>query len=435
MNTELSSIEPFEIAFIRPPTENQSLAFRLTRNCYWNHCAFCPVYKFGSRFSKRTFEEVQKDIQHAAKLDQLLEAQLGWDADLFSKTGRAWYQEAAQLIDQINAARKQAGHEAPPAASEPDPSVAGDPVLSWFLQWVKERPTIEDAVNHLLAWRMAGKTNCFLGDADALILKSRFVDAVIAEIKTHFPSIERFTVYGRTATAARLRSLDDLRAYRKTGLNRVHFGIESGSDRVLKFVKKGETREDHIEGCQKTKSAGLSCSVYVMPGLGGVECSEEHARETASVLSGIEPDYIRLRSLEIFPQTPLAQARDNGDFTEADEDQVVQEIRTLVSEIQGNTMLLSDSASNLLDINGHLPADRESMLKRIDAYLDMPERERRLYSLKSRINAFEGQYGGLSEDIYNALSPYIKGGGLNLDEIPSGEAARITKHIRAKLMP
>ncbi len=81
------------------------------------------------------------------------------------------------------------------------------------------------------------------------------------------------------------------------------------------------------------------------------------------------------------------------------------------------------------------PADRESMLKRIDAYLDMPERERRLYSLKSRINAFEGQYGGLSEDIYNALSPYIKGGGLDLDEIPSGEAQRITKHIRAKLMP
>lgn len=434
MNTDLSSIEPFEIAFIRPPTENQSLAFRLTRNCYWNHCAFCPVYKFGPRFSKRTFEEIQKDIQHAATLDQLLDSRAGWDADLFPKASRACYQDAAQLIGRINAARKQAGRKEPPA-KQPESSVASDPILSWFLQWIKETPTIEDAVNHLLAWRMAGKKNCFLGDADALILKPRFVDAVISKIKMHFPSIERFTVYGRTAAAARSRSFNDLEAYRKSGLDRVHFGIESGSDQVLKFMKKGETRKDHIEGCQKTKSAGLSCSVYVMPGLGGAEWSAEHARETAFVLSEIEPDYIRLRSLEIFPQTPLAKARDIGDFTEADEDQVVAEIRTLVSEIKGNTMLLSDSASNLLDINGRLPADRETMLDRIDAYLNMPVRDRRLYSLKARLTAFEGQYGGLSEDIYNALSPYISGGRLNLDQIKNEAAEHITKQIRARLMP
>jgi len=434
MNTDLSRIEPFEIAFIRPPTENQSLAFRLTRNCYWNHCTFCPVYKFSPRFSKRTFEEIQNDIQQAAALDRLLDAQMDWDADLFPKSGGALYQKAAQLIQQINSARQAGGRE-PSPADPPDPSVTDDPVLSWFLQWVKETPTIEDAVNHLLFWRMAGKKHCFLGDADALILKPELMAAVITEIKTYFPSIERFTVYGRTATAARLRRLDELQAYRQAGLDRVHFGIESGSDRVLKFVKKGETRTDHIEGCQKTKSAGLSCSVYVMPGLGGMTWSGEHAKETASVLTEIEPDYIRLRSLEIFPQTPLARARDNGDFTEADEDQVVEEIRTLVSEIQGHTMLLSDSASNLLDINGRLPADRETMLARIDAYLNMPERERRLYSLQSRINAFEGQYGGLSEDLYDALSPYIKGGRLDLEKIPNHEAERITKHIRAKLMP
>ncbi len=434
MNTDLSSIEPFEIAFIRPPTENQSLAFRLTRNCYWNHCAFCPVYKFGPRFSKRSFEAIQNDIQHTAALDRLLDAQMDWDADLFPPSDRDLYQKSAQLIQQINAARQQAGRE-PSPAEQPDKSVTDDPILSWFLQWVKDTPTIEDAVNHLLFWRMAGKKHCFLGDADALILKPSFIDQVISEIKKKFPSIDRFTVYGRTASAARSRSLDDLKAYRSSGLDRVHFGIESGADRVLKFMKKGETRTDHIEGCQKTKSAGLSCSVYVMPGLGGVEWSTEHATETASVLTEIEPDYIRLRSLEIFPQTPLAQARDNGNFSEADEDRVVEEIRTMVSEIQGNTILLSDSASNLLDINGRLPADRETMLDRIDAYLNMPERERRLYSLKSRLNAFEGQYGGLSQDLYEALRPYIHGGRLDLDKISSDEAQRITRQIRAKLMP
>lgn len=434
MNTDLSKIEPFEIAFIRPPTENQSLAFRLTRNCYWNHCAFCPVYKFGSRFSKRPIDEVRRDIQRAAALDRLLDDQLGWDAEISPGPGQRMYQRAAQLIHEINAARREAGKDSSPDR-QADSAVVNDPTLSWFLQWVKDTPTIEDSVNHLLFWRLAGQKNCFLGDADSLILKPPFIQTAISEIKKHFPSIQTFTVYGRTATAARVRSLEDLRQFRESGLNRVHFGIESGCDRVLKFMNKGETRTDHINGCRKTKSAGLSCSVYVMPGLGGKKMSASHATETASVLSEIQPDYIRLRSLEIFPQTPLAEARDNGDFDEAGEDEVAREIRTLVEEIQGNTTIVSDSASNLLDVNGRLPEDRKAMLARIDDYLNMPERERRIFSLHSRLNAFEGQYGGLSEDIYNALSPYVKGGQLEFQQISNDAAERITRQIRAKLMP
>jgi len=434
MNTRLSTIKPFEIAFIRPPTENQSLAFRLTRNCYWNHCAFCPVYKFGARFSKRSIEEVRRDIQRAAALNSLLDEKVGWDADISPRPFQYMYQKAARLIQEINGARTEADGEMTPER-EVAPSVKNDPVLSWFLQWVKDTPTIEDAVNHLLFWRLAREKKCFLGDADSLILKPPFIRSAISEVKKHFPSIQEFTVYGRTATAARVRSPADLKAYREAGLNRVHYGIESGCDRVLKFMKKGEARSDHINGCLKTKKAGLTCSVYVMPGLGGQKMSDPHARDTASAVSEIQPDFTRLRSLEIFPQTPLAGARDNGDFLEAGEDQVVREIRTLIAEIQGDTTILSYSASNLLNVNGRLPEDRQAMLDRIDGYLNMPERDRRIFSLRSRLNAFEGQYGGLSEDLYDALSPYIKGGQLALQQIGSDEAERITRQIRAKLMP
>jgi len=34
----LSTVEPFETSSICPPTENDSLTFRLTRNCGWNRC-------------------------------------------------------------------------------------------------------------------------------------------------------------------------------------------------------------------------------------------------------------------------------------------------------------------------------------------------------------------------------------------------------------
>jgi radical SAM superfamily enzyme YgiQ (UPF0313 family) len=41
----------FEQGPIRPPSEAASLLIRVTRNCPWNRCTFCPVYK-GSRFSR-----------------------------------------------------------------------------------------------------------------------------------------------------------------------------------------------------------------------------------------------------------------------------------------------------------------------------------------------------------------------------------------------
>jgi len=55
----------YEQGVIRPPSEALSLLIRVTRNCPWNQCLFCPAYK-GVKFSKRTVEEVKKDIDSMA---------------------------------------------------------------------------------------------------------------------------------------------------------------------------------------------------------------------------------------------------------------------------------------------------------------------------------------------------------------------------------
>lgn len=308
----------FEICSIRPPTENQSLTFRLTRNCYWNKCTFCPVYKLGARFVKRSMQDIKDDI-----------------------------------------------------------------------------------------------------------------DAV----RGAFPSIHRFTVYGRTATAARVRSLNEMREFCLAGLNRVHYGVESGSDTVLKQVCKGETKDDHMTGCLKTREAGLSCSIYVMPGLGGQRYSEEHARETADVISRSAPDFVRLRTLQVFPHTPLARQLEKGSFEEAGEEQVVREIRQMITLIDSPTQIISDSATNLLQVNGRLPEDRLAMLNTIDAYLALAPEQKKMFSLQARLESFQGQYGGFSEDIYAKLVPFVKNGSMDIEAIPEFEIDELISMIRAKLMP
>ncbi len=429
MESELVSIQPFEICSIRPPTENYSLSFRLTRNCYWNKCAFCPVYKVGARYSKRSIDEVKADIRRARLIDDLMFnhgiGNVGYtDSD---------YARVDEIVDEVERARRDAGivDDAPEDAVPVDL----DPLLAWFLPWFKDTPNLADSFTHLLSWRIGGAKTCFLGDADSLILSPAFLHEAIHEIKMNFPTIERFTVYGRTGSAARLRTLKDLREYREAGLDRVHFGLESGSDAVLQVMNKGVTRADHIEGALKTKDAGLSCSVYVMPGLGGIRYSDEHAHQTAEVLSMIAPDYIRLRTLQIFPQTPLKQSHKCGEFIEADEEQVIREIRILVETIDADTELLSDSASNLLNIQGSLPTDRALMLAEIDRYLNLSRREKLLYSARARLQSFVGQYGGLSREIYDALSGYLREGRVNLASAHDSELEEIITLVRSRLMP
>ena len=163
--------------------------------------------------------------------------------------------------------------------------------------------------------------------------------------------------------------------------------------------------------------------------------SDLHAHETAETISSISPDFVRLRSLQIFPQTPLAHARDIGHFIEAQEEDMVREIRIMVSEIDSETILMSDSAANLLNINGQLPRDRNVMLREIDAYLSLSPRQKEMFSLESRLMSFKGQYGGFTEDIYNELIPYISDKQLDIESIPENQTRRLIHMIRAKLMP
>jgi biotin synthase-like enzyme len=432
-NINYADYEPFEICSIRPPTENGSISFRLTRNCYWNKCAFCPVYKTGSRFSKRTIDDVEKDILRAKKIDSLLA-----DNGISGLPGSSYSQSSLySLIADVKRARYKAGLI--PSLEEKSNDLEDSPDLDermrWFLTWFKDKPTTEDSFTHIYSWRMAGGRTCFFGDADSLVLKPEFISRACSLVKKSFPSINRITIYGRTKSAAKVRTLEDLKIYAASGINRVHFGLESGSDRVLELVNKGETSGDHIKGALKVKEAGISCSVYVMPGLGGKTYSDENGHETAKVLSSIAPDFVRLRTLEIFPGTGLDVMKRNGSFIEASEEDVVREIRTIVSETSCETDIVSDSATNLLEINGRLPYDRDRMLRVIDSYLALSPREKIEFSIRSRIESFMGQYGGLTDDIYSMLSPYINGGRLNIDNAVDETLIGITTSIRGKLMP
>ncbi len=293
----------YEQGVIRPPSEANSLLVRVTRNCPWNQCVFCPAYK-GTKFSKRTVEEVKRDIDAMA-------------ADL-----------------------RGYGH-------------------------------MESA---------------FLQDGDSLLLPTADVLEVLRYLKEKFPSIKRVTTYARAPTL-RKKSVEELKELREAGLTRIHAGLESGSAKVLKMIKKGITPEDIVQGGMNVVAAGISLSEYIMPGVGGRTLSEEHALETARLLNLVRPDFIRVRTFALHPLSPMNKMVEEGIFVPMSDDEMVAEIRLLVAHLDEMHSYFScgDYSPNLLmQVDGYLDEKKAYMLQELDRFLALTKEQRQAYSLLRR---------------------------------------------------
>ena len=335
----------FEQGPIRPPSEARSLLIRVTRNCPWNRCEFCPVYK-GARFSRRTVDEIKKDID-----------------------------TVKEIVDSLKRISWQAGH--------------GGTIGRQLVEGILRDERYSESFRSVAIWLYYGGESAFLQDANSLVMKTENLVEVVSYLKETFPEIIRITSYARSSTLAR-KPVEDLRQLKSAGLNRIHVGLESGSDEVLSYVNKGVTSAQQIEGGQRVVAAGIELSEYVMPGLGGRRLSREHALETARVLNAINPDFIRIRSLALPGGTGLREKWEQGEFERPSDEEMVEELRLFIEGLDGiASYVASDHILNLLEeLEGQLPEDKPALLAVIDRFLDLPGEERLLFQLGRRLGMF-----------------------------------------------
>jgi len=357
----------FEQGPIRPPSEAKSFLLRVTRNCPWNRCAFCYSYH-DAKFSLRSVEEIRKDID-----------------------------EAAGIADSIRRVSWKMGEGG---------SVSERVIDNIFLN----EGLYGDSFRSIAAWLYYGGESVFLQDANSIIMKTDDLVEVLTCLKERFPQVTRITSYCRSKTACR-KSVEEFRRLKEAGLTRIHIGLESGCDPVLEFIRKGVTAEEHIEGGRRIVASGLSLSEYIIPGLGGTLWSREHAVETARVLNAINPDFIRLRSLQVRKGTELYGMMKEGRFTPLHDEEVVREIRLLVSRLDGiQSRIVSDHILNLLEeLEGKLPEDREKLLGIIDGYLALPDDDRLVYRLGRRKGVYRSLKDLSDRRIYGILKGAIDG--------------------------
>jgi radical SAM superfamily enzyme YgiQ (UPF0313 family) len=209
----------------------------------------------------------------------------------------------------------------------------------------------------------------FIGDSNSLVVKTDMLLEILRALYEAFPRIERVTSYARAKTLAK-KPLSELEQLRNGGLTRLHVGLETGDSALLLDIQKGATPEEMIEGGKKAKLAGFEYSLYVLLGIGGEEKWEQHARGTAEVLNGIDPDFIRVRTFVPQPDSQLYDAMLEGRFTSPSPETILKETRLLLQELRVTSQFLSDHVSNLLPLHGKLPEEKERMIQMIDKALN-----------------------------------------------------------------
>lgn len=296
----------FETGVYRPPSEggSHSLLVRFTRNCPWNQCGFCSMYK-NEKFEVRSPSDIKQDIDAMAALSNDLQEA----SQKAGHNGVVTPEGAATLIDKA-------------------PELNHHPGFAMLYHWL-----------------LVGAKTVFLQDANSIIMKSDRLVEVLQYLRKVFPSIERVTSYARSKTLAQ-KSPDELRAIHEAGLDRLHVGLETGDDSLLKKIKKGATSQSHIDGGRKAIQAGFELSEYWMPGLGGKAMWESHAVNTARVLNQINPHYIRSRPFYPIPGTLLHDALQAKELELLSPYEQLEELRVMVEALDISSRVCFDHAGN-----------------------------------------------------------------------------------------
>ena len=236
------------------------------------------------------------------------------------------------------------------------------------------RPVADIKEDILSARKVYGKgvRTLFLPDGNTIAMNTDALCDVCRFARNTFSDLKRITVYGSSQFIQR-KGIDELRKLQAAGLSRIHVGLESGSDEVLKTIKKGSDSRQQIEAGRQVKAAGIELSMYVILGIGGKAYTNIHADETARVLNAVDPDFIRLRTFVPKLNTPLLEDVNNGKFKMLGSHGVLAETQRLLTALQVTSCLASDHYTNYINLEGRLPDDKERLLEEINTAKKRPE--------------------------------------------------------------
>lgn len=205
-------------------------------------------------------------------------------------------------------------------------------------------------------------------EGNPLCVKASFLENVFAMIHKYF-EVEYISMFARATDVLRKTDMELLRL-KAMGMDRLCLGLESGSDEVLSFHKKGHSVSDSIRACKKLERLGISYSVYIMLGLGGKEMTLPHREETTKLLNEIKPFEIVFVTIVIFKRAPLKDLVRAKEFTRLAIKDVLAEEIYILQNLENNTVIKATHKTNPLPLLAKFPEGKEDMIRKLKEYRD-----------------------------------------------------------------
>jgi radical SAM superfamily enzyme YgiQ (UPF0313 family) len=215
----------------------------------------------------------------------------------------------------------------------------------------------------------------FLSGGNPTSAPTDYLVDVIKYVRNKLKNVPRISCYAKALDILR-KSNEELKELANVGLNIVYMGLESGSSKILRIMRKGTNAESMIKAGKKILNVGIKLSVYVILGLGGKKYSKEHVKETARVLTEINPTIFRFRTLNVVPFSELWDEWKNGDFELLTPVENLIEEREIIAKLgeNVNSQMFNDHMSNYIDIETkNIKDDKENVIKLLDSLINNPK--------------------------------------------------------------
>jgi len=214
----------------------------------------------------------------------------------------------------------------------------------------------------------------FLGDGDALSLPTPYLIGVLQYLKRSFPKLSRVSVYA-TAQNVLEKSAEELQLLQANLLNLIYFGIETGNDELLKKINKGVSAKQIIDALNKASASKIKISATVILGIGGVEYTLEHIKDTAAIINATTVNYLSTLQLGLASDVKDRFHKHFDHFQMLNDYQILDEQKRFLELLHPSNKVIfrSNHASNALHLAGTLPKDTKRLLYELRTVLAIGE--------------------------------------------------------------
>lgn len=224
-------------------------------------------------------------------------------------------------------------------------------------------------------------TRLFLTGANPFVLNTEKLKFIAYLSKQYLHKLISIGCFSRI-TDISSKSIDELKALRAVGYNRITIGVETGDDMALDFMNKGYNSAEIINQCRKLDEANIEYFFFYLTGIYGAGKGEEGAVRTAEIFNQLSPKIIGTSMLTIYPTSELYSEIKANNWTEESETEKLRELRKLIEKLEIKTQFAALGASNLFKLNGFLPDDKDKLIFTIDRILsEHNEQELREYRI------------------------------------------------------